>query len=128
MAGRFAPQQQDKSFQFMSGPNGQLFRANPRTGEMAPVTNPDGTPFIGGGKPGAAAGGGMAGGRQGAAAQIKAFDQRNKMQQEANNGVDSAYKAAETLTGIPEQQLRGLPLDQLQKTIEDKGSTTGPGS
>jgi len=76
---RWQPQQVDKSFQFVSGPNGQLYRANPRTGELAPVTNPDGSPFIGGGKAGAAAGPGMAGGRQGAAAQIKAFDQRNKM-------------------------------------------------
>lgn len=60
---RWQPQQVDKSFQFVSGPNGQLYRANPRTGELAPVTNSDGSPFIGGGKPGAAAGPGMAGGR-----------------------------------------------------------------
>lgn len=79
-APRWQPQQVDKSFQFVSGPNGQLYRANPRTGELAPILNADGTPFVGGGKPGAEAGPGMAGGRQGAAAQIKAFDQRNKMQ------------------------------------------------
>jgi len=48
-APRWQPQQADKSFQFMSGPNGQLFRGNPRTGDIAPVTNADGTPFIGGG-------------------------------------------------------------------------------
>jgi len=47
----------------MSGQNGQLYRGNVRTGDLIPVTNTDGTPFIGGGKPGAAAGAGMAGGR-----------------------------------------------------------------
>lgn len=127
-APRWQPQQVDKSFQFVSGPNGQLYRANPRTGELAPVLNADGTPFVGGGRPGAAAGPGMAGGRQGAAAQIKAFDQRNKMQQEANNGIDAAYKAAAQITSTPEDQLRAMTPDDLEKFINANGSQTAWGA
>lgn len=59
---------------------------------------------------------------------MKAFDQRNKMQQEANNGVNAAYKAAAIMTGKSEDELRGLPLDQLHSTILQNGATTGPGS
>lgn len=123
---RFAPQQTQNRYQFVTGADGKQYRANAQTGDLQPVLNADGTPFSA--APKAGAGPGMAGGRQGAAAQIKAFDQRNKMQQEANNGVDSAYKAAETLTGVPEAQLRQLPLDQLEQMIANKGSITGPGS
>lgn len=50
------------------------------------------------------------------------------MQQEANNGIDAAYKAAGQITNTPEDQLRSMTPEDLEKYINENGSQTAWGA
>jgi hypothetical protein len=115
---RFAPQQTQNRYQFVTGADGKQYRANAQTGDLQPVLNADGTPFSAAVK---AAGGGT----QGAAAIIKSNAQLNKLQAEGNYAAEAAANAAAVLTGVPVEQIKAMSPADVEQLVKEKSTGTG---
>lgn len=118
-APRFAPQQVQNKWQFITGADGKQYRANAQTGGLEPVLNADGTPFASAPKAGAG------GGTQGAAAIIKSNAQLNKLQAEGNYAAEAAANAAAVLTGIPVEQVKTMAPADVEQLVKEKSVGTG---